>query len=80
MQDALWPLLAAGGRLLYATCSLLPEENEQQVLAFLGRCPDAREVPLTPAVGRPRTAGRQLLPGDGGGDGFYYALLERLPS
>jgi 16S rRNA (cytosine967-C5)-methyltransferase len=80
MLDALWPLLAAGGRLLYATCSLLPEENEQQVLAFLGRCPDAREVPLTPAVGRPRAAGRQLLPGDGGGDGFYYALLERPPS
>ena len=80
MLDALWPLLAPGGRLLYATCSLLPEENEQQVHAFLARCPDAREVPVTADIGRPRPPGRQLLPGDGGGDGFFYALIEKAPA
>jgi len=80
MLDALWPLLSAGGRLLYATCSLLPEENEQQVRAFLARRPDAREVPPPSDLGRPRAPGRQLLPGDGGGDGFYYALLEKAPA
>ncbi|EGV50729.1 methyltransferase domain-containing protein [endosymbiont of Riftia pachyptila] len=36
--DAIWPLLKPGGLLLYATCSLLPQENEQQLEAFLQRC------------------------------------------
>jgi 16S rRNA (cytosine967-C5)-methyltransferase len=77
MLDGLWPLLAPGGRLLYATCSLLPEENEQQMRAFLQRCPDASELPIELPLGRPRAPGCQLLPAEDGGDGFYYALLKK---
>lgn len=75
--DAQWGLLALGGRLLYATCSLLAAENELQIAQFLARTPDARECPLTGDWGLPRLHGRQLLPTPGGGDGFYYALLEK---
>ncbi|TVQ84068.1 MAG: 16S rRNA (cytosine(967)-C(5))-methyltransferase RsmB [Chromatiaceae bacterium] len=78
MLAALWPLLAPGGRLLYATCALLPEENEQQVRAFLAAHPEASACPLGPLPGGlPRDPGWQLLPRPDGGDGFYYALLEK---
>jgi len=75
--DGLWPCLRPGGRLLYATCSLLPQENEQQVEQFLQRCPDARSIELPQNWGRARTVGRQTLPGELTMDGFYYALLEK---
>jgi 16S rRNA (cytosine967-C5)-methyltransferase len=77
MLDALWTLLAPGGRLLYATCSVLPDENEEQIAAFLARAPDAREVPLPHPVGIARDHGRQLLPRADGPDGFYFALLSK---
>ena len=77
LLDALWPLLAPGGRLLYATCSLLKAENEAQIARFLGAHADAREQPLAMAAGEARPQGRQLLPQDNGHDGFYYALLEK---
>lgn len=80
MLDALWPLLAPSGRLLYATCSLLAEENHLQVAAFLTRRPDARELDLPTDWGRKTPCGRQLLPTTDGHDGFYYALLEKVPS
>lgn len=72
---ALWPLLRPGGKLLYVTCSILPEENENQMWAFLTGESSAIEVSLPTAVGRPRGVGRQILPGDDGMDGFYYACL-----
>lgn len=72
LLDALWPLLKAGGTLLYATCSLLPEENSEQIAAFLERHADARLLPLP---GQPQTSWRQRLPGDEGMDGFFYGLL-----
>lgn len=78
MLDAVWPLLAPGGILVYATCSLMSEENEQQVLAFLRRCPQARERPIAAAWGHARAAGRQTLPGEEEMDGFYYARLEKI--
>jgi 16S rRNA (cytosine967-C5)-methyltransferase len=56
---------------------VLPEENEQQILGFLGAHRDARETPLVARWGRPCRAGRQILPGDEGMDGFYYACLEK---
>lgn len=77
MLDALWPLLTPGGTLLYATCSLLPEENDGQVRAFLRRHPDAREIPIDAPWGLPRYPGRQTLPGEDGMDGFYYARLRK---
>jgi 16S rRNA (cytosine967-C5)-methyltransferase len=75
--DALWKLLAPGGRLLYVTCSVLPDENEDQVAGFLARTPDARELTLPHPVGIARSHGRQLLPRADGSDGFYFALLHK---
>ncbi len=74
---ALWPLLKPGGKLLYVTCSILPEENENTVRAFLGHEPSAVNEPLPEAVGRACAAGRQILPGEHGMDGFYYACLHK---
>ena len=75
MLAAIWPLLAPGGRLLYATCSMLPDENEAQIGRFLADHADAQELTISADWGLPRHHGRQLLPVDGGADGFYYALL-----
>ncbi len=77
MLDAAWPLLEAGGRLLYTTCSLLPAENDEQIAAFLGRHRDARAEPIERDWGVPLHHGRQTLPTADGPDGFYYASLRR---
>ncbi|MGD9887965.1 MAG: 16S rRNA (cytosine(967)-C(5))-methyltransferase RsmB [Halothiobacillaceae bacterium] len=77
---ALWPLLAPGGRLLYMTCSVLREENDARVAAFLAAMPagSVNEISLAGATwGRASGHGRQILPGEDGMDGFYYALLEK---
>ena len=73
----LWPLLAQGGRLVYATCSLLRDENERIVDAFLGAHADARPGSCDLPCGRAAGPGRQILPGEGGLDGMYYAVLVR---
>jgi 16S rRNA (cytosine967-C5)-methyltransferase len=78
LLDALWPLLAPGGRLVYATCSVLDAENSGQVERFCARRPDARLLPVAPAGWRAgRAGGAQNLPGEGGMDGFFYAVLEK---
>lgn len=77
LLDRLWHNVAAGGIMVYATCSVLPEENEDQVTAFLARTADAREEPFAFPAGRRRQAGWQFLPGEAGMDGFYYARLAR---
>lgn len=69
--DAIWPHLKSGGTLVYATCSVLPEENSQQIAAFLTRTPDATLAD----TGTPAHPGLQKLPGAEEGDGFYYAKL-----
>lgn len=69
--DAIWPHLKSGGTLVYATCSVLPEENSQQIQAFLQRTPDAT---LT-GTGTLAQPGVQNLPGAEEGDGFFYAKL-----
>lgn len=77
--DGLWPLLQPGGRLLYATCSVLRQENEEAIAAFLAAHPDAGERPIEADWGRALPHGRQLLPGEADMDGFYYAgLLKRV--
>lgn len=75
LLNALWPLLRPGGRLLYATCSLLAAENREQIDAFLKRTGTARALPLDERYGHASGAGRQRLPGEDGMDGFFYALL-----
>jgi 16S rRNA (cytosine967-C5)-methyltransferase len=75
--NALWPLLASGGRLVYVTCSLLRAENEAVVGAWLDTRADARVVAFTLPVGQAAGAGWQVLPGDGDLDGMYYAVLEK---
>ena len=77
LLDALWPLLRPGGRLLYATCSVLREENSRQIGAFLARAPDAVEHPVEARWGQALEHGRQILPGEHGMDGFFYACLEK---
>jgi 16S rRNA (cytosine967-C5)-methyltransferase len=70
--DAVWTQLKPGGTLVYATCSVLPEENSQQIKMFLSRTFDAQLVDSQ--VEQP---GRQILPGENGMDGFYYAVLRK---
>lgn len=70
-----WAMLRPGGRMLYTTCSILPEENERQIQAFLAEQPDAIEIAIEDAFQRQH--GLQRFPDPEGGDGFYYALLER---
>jgi 16S rRNA (cytosine967-C5)-methyltransferase len=69
--QGLWSTLAKGGKLLYATCSVFHEENDQQVEAFIANTPDARRLPL------PGEEQGQLLPCDAH-DGFFYALLQKI--
>ena len=73
--DSSWSLLKPGGRLLYATCSVLPQENSEQIAAFLNRHADATLISLDKPWGWSCNAGRQLFPTLAGPDGFYYALL-----
>lgn len=75
LLDALWPLLAPGGRLVYATCSLLRAENEAVVAPFLSRHADAASIPLDLPVGRAAGPGWQVLPGDADLDGMFYAAI-----
>jgi 16S rRNA (cytosine967-C5)-methyltransferase len=77
LLDALWPTLAPGGVLLYATCSILSEENSRQVRAFLERHADAALEPLDARFGRDTGFGSQRLPGEGGMDGFFVARLRK---
>lgn len=72
--DALWKTLKPGGTLLYATCSILPQENTEQIAAFLKRTSDA-QLDAISAVETPEKPGRQILPGEAQMDGFYYARL-----
>lgn len=67
--QALWPLLAPGGKFLYATCSVFSQENQEVVNKFLAKQADAQQLPTEVPDGR-------LLPSDQH-DGFFYALLQK---
>lgn len=82
----LWRTLKPGGSLLYATCSVLPEENAEQIKAFLAERDDASCIDIANAAGEQQGApdwgidtgfGRQLLPSNHGPDGFFYCLLRK---
>ena len=90
LLQALWPLLAPGGRILYATCSVLRAENDVVIRRFLSVTDDANELPLevrgaetdgiealAPLQSAILAHGFQLLPGRMDNDGFYYALIEK---
>ena len=70
LLDALWRVLGTGGKLLYVTCSVFPQENEAVIEAFLARAAGAARLPL------PDGAAAQLLPA-AEHDGFFYSLLQK---
>ncbi|MEL7537150.1 MAG: 16S rRNA (cytosine(967)-C(5))-methyltransferase RsmB [Pseudomonadota bacterium] len=82
LLESLWPTLAPGGTLVYATCSVIRRENERIVQVFVDSHPDAqvrRQLPTAAiqALMMPCGPGFQLLPGRHRFDGFFYACLEK---
>ena len=78
LLERVWPLLARGGSLLYATCSILPTENDDVIARFLADRRDAKVGVIEAPWGCATHHGRQILPGDDGMDGFYYARLVKV--
>lgn len=77
LLDQLWPTLAAGGLMLYATCSVLPAENEHLVREFCAAQTDCEVLPIEVSWGRATGHGRQILTGEERMDGFFYSLLRK---
>lgn len=75
--DGVWPLLARGGKLLYATCSVLSAENDAVIENLITEHPDAAVERIDAPYGRALRHGRQILPGEQGMDGFYYARVAK---
>lgn len=73
----LWHMLKRGGTLIYATCSIFPQENERLIERFMKENPDATHMPIKAAWGLERPFGRQLFPQPNGHDGFFYAALQK---
>ncbi|MEX2130973.1 MAG: 16S rRNA (cytosine(967)-C(5))-methyltransferase RsmB [Pseudohongiellaceae bacterium] len=74
---ALWPCLVPGGELLYTTCSVLRQENEAVIKAFLQQQTDAKYAAIAADWGVKCTFGRQLLPDREGSDGFYFCRVTK---
>ncbi len=72
---AAWSMLKEDGLLVYATCSILKAENEDQIAKFLAETPNAQEIPFDL---NPAKHGWQILTGENGCDGFYYARLRKV--
>ncbi|MFP8966969.1 16S rRNA (cytosine(967)-C(5))-methyltransferase RsmB [Pokkaliibacter sp. CJK22405] len=75
--DNLWQMLAPGGTLVYATCSILPQENNRIIERFMKQHEDATCLPIEAAWGIEQPFGRQLFPTLEGHDGFFYARLAK---
>ena len=75
LLNNLWPLLKPGGYLLYATCSVLRQENDRLVARFLKQQKQAQHCVIEADWGIKMEVGRQLLPDPTSHDGFYYAKL-----
>ncbi len=77
LLEAMWQVLAPGGRLVYATCSVFPQENHRIIRRFLKQQDDAALIEPDVLWGRDMETGRQLLPAPESHDGFFYAVLEK---
>lgn len=77
LLENLWPLLKPEGILVYATCSILPQENDGQIQTFLGKHADAELGNFPFIVGNKTNFGQQIFPGTEGMDGFYFAILQK---
>ncbi len=85
MLENIWPLLAPGGQLVYASCSALQAENSQTIAAFLEHHPEARDITMRlagklgfgPGAEATASTGLAIHAGQGGMDGFYYACLRK---
>jgi 16S rRNA (cytosine967-C5)-methyltransferase len=75
MLRSLWPLLAKGGLLVYATCSVMNAENKQQIANFLTEHNDCKIITTSQPWGQTTGYGHQILPGEQNMDGFFYAVL-----
>lgn len=75
--ESVWSMLKSGGKLVYATCSVLCRENDRQIETFLENYPDAINIDIMETWGIKTDFGIQTLPGIGDADGFYYAVLEK---
>ena len=76
LQSA-WTMLSTGGEMLYVTCSIFKDENQNQVQKFLMKNKNALELPINADWGHPCDFGRQLLPGEHKADGFYFCLIQK---
>ena len=77
LLESMWQVLAPGGRLVYATCSVFPQENHRIIRRFLKQQDDAALVEPDVLWGRDMETGRQMLPVPESHDGFFYAVLEK---
>ncbi|MBN7769915.1 16S rRNA (cytosine(967)-C(5))-methyltransferase RsmB [Marinobacter daepoensis] len=77
LLDAMWAILKPGGRLVYATCSVFPQENHRIIQRFLKQQDQALLLNLDKDWGQDMQTGRQLLPDPDSHDGFFYAVLEK---
>ncbi len=82
LLDGLWSTLDHGGLMLYCSCSVFRQENQQQIDRFLNANSDAELLPLSDRLrgrfGDGRGPGIQVFPGEEGMDGFFYAVLRKL--
>jgi 16S rRNA (cytosine967-C5)-methyltransferase len=76
--ESMWSILKPGGVLLYATCSILRDENERQIARFMQNHNDAKEQFIQLPWGRAVQYGWQIFPGEAQLDGFYYAKIKKI--
>lgn len=74
--EALWKKLKPNGILLYATCSVLPQENSEQIQQFIQSHSDAKQLEMD--FNGEKVLEKQFFPQENGGDGFFYAKLQKV--